>query len=84
MKTMKRAMRRGQLVRMKGKAERLYPGQCSGKLANNLTPCSCAMCGNPRRYERQATLQERRLRAQSRRNASSDAVADPPREEAAP
>jgi hypothetical protein len=61
MKSMKRARRRAAHLRMKRKAKRLYPGQCPGKLANNLTPCSCAMCGNPRRFWRERTLQERRL-----------------------
>ena len=70
MKTMRRAKRRGRLLRMKRKAKRLYPGQCAGRLANNLTPCSCPMCGNPRRYWLELTLQERRLLTGRGRRAS--------------
>lgn len=50
-----RAERRRALARMKAKARRVYhwvsPEQAI-KLANHLAQCSCAMCGNPRRYRK--------------------------------
>jgi hypothetical protein len=32
-----------------------------GKIAHARTPCSCWMCGNPRRHLRERSVQERRL-----------------------
>ena len=41
---MSRDLRRHHRERMKAKARRLYPGQNPGRLADNLTPCSCFFC----------------------------------------
>ena len=30
------------------------------RMRDNLKPCSCPMCGNPRRYWHEPTIQERR------------------------
>ena len=38
---------------------------------DNLKNCSCWMCGNPRRYEGKATLQERRLLEAARDEAET-------------
>ncbi len=61
-----RAYRRHQLERVK-RLVRLYYGGVHrsdprrlGGLAHTRTPCSCWMCGNPRRYRRELTLQEQR------------------------
>ncbi|MGI9190252.1 MAG: hypothetical protein ACR2F9_08930, partial [Longimicrobiaceae bacterium] len=55
-----------QTARIKCRVERYYGGYARhderhrGKLAQARTPCSCWMCGNPRRYRGELTLQERR------------------------
>ncbi|GGD74627.1 hypothetical protein [Caballeronia grimmiae] len=66
-KSTKRALRRHHLARVK-RARRFYfcgdlslEGNAVGKLAHTATPCSCFMCGNPRRYFLELTIQERRL-----------------------
>ena len=72
-KTTKRAERRHHLRRMKAKAKRIAIHQANhdpeyedeilaGWLhhANHLACCSCSACGNPRRYDGEPTLQERR------------------------
>ena len=67
-KTKKRALRRAHLRRMKEKAERIFvPSGMSAAnahhMANHLKICSCAICGNPRRYakgQERFTIQERR------------------------
>lgn len=67
-KTKKRALRRAHLRRMKAKAEQIFVpyGKSAAharQLANHLKICSCAMCGNPRRYakgEERLTIQEKR------------------------
>lgn len=51
----KRRLRRHHLRRMQKKSERIYGTR---KFANHLKPCSCWMCGNPRKYEREKTRQE--------------------------
>jgi hypothetical protein len=58
----KRSRRRADLARMKAKARKLYPHDHQAKAADYLAVCSCAMCGNPRRYEKseRLTMQERR------------------------
>lgn len=57
------ARRRNDQSRMKAKARKVYwynkPGG-GEKLANHLKACSCWMCGNPRRYFGELTIQERR------------------------
>ena len=56
MKDMSRALRRHHAVRVK-RARRFYFGidnstdaRVIGMLLHTPTPCSCWMCGNPRRY----------------------------------
>lgn len=46
-----RAIRRHHKDRMRAKARRLF-ADCSRpeKYADNLTPCSCETCGNPRKW----------------------------------
>ena len=57
----KRARRRRDLDRMKVKARRLYPDQPrAARYADHLAVCSCYACGNPRRYWRELTAQEKR------------------------
>ena len=64
-----RAYRRHHLARMKCRVAGYYGGYARhnprdrGRLARTRTPCSCAMCGNPRRRSGKATLQERRAAA---------------------
>lgn len=61
-----RAFRRHQLARIKRRVQGHYGGYAqgdprhTGKLARTRTPCSCWMCGNPRRSFGEPTLQERR------------------------
>ncbi|WP_085552125.1 hypothetical protein [Azospirillum agricola] len=59
-KEMKRARRRQDRARMLARAKRYYPGQRHQRLADNLASCSCWMCGNPRRWHGEVTMQERR------------------------
>lgn len=66
MKDMKRALRRHHAARLKA-ARRFYWGRdirhdakLIGKAIDTPTPCSCWMCGNPRRYGNELTCQERR------------------------
>lgn len=58
----KRARRRRDLARMKAKALRVRPyrgATLAIKQAEHLAACSCWMCGNPRRFTGERTLQER-------------------------
>ena len=61
-----RAYRRHHAERVKQRVTRYYSGYARGnarhigRLARTRTPCSCWMCGNPRRYFDEPTLQERR------------------------
>ena len=58
---MKRARRRHDRARMVARAMRVYPwAKAPQKLADNLAVCSCWMCGNPRRWWYELTMQERR------------------------
>lgn len=68
---MTRDRRRHDLARMKAKARRFkqetgirfHDGtdlRLAEKMANHLADCSCYMCGNPRRYWGEVTIQERR------------------------
>ncbi len=67
-----RAWRRHHAWRMKRRVEVYYGGYARGKprprgrLARTRQPCSCFMCGNPRRYWREVTLQERRVPGEDR------------------
>lgn len=67
---MKRALRRHHKERMKRKADRIfntinYSGfigemdkEMLSRLADNLKPCSCYVCGNPRKWWGEVTFQE--------------------------
>lgn len=55
-----RARRRTDAARMKAKARRIYPHDKQGTAADHLAVCSCRMCGNPRRWWGDVTMQERR------------------------
>jgi len=57
---MSRSQRRADKRRMKAKARRIYPHDKNAKLADHLTPCSCYMCGNPRKHFGDKTMAERR------------------------
>ena len=65
-KSMKRALRRHHIARLK-RARRFYfwldwteNPVALGRLVHTATPCSCYMCGNPRKYFLELTVQERR------------------------
>lgn len=64
---MQRAQRRHHAARVK-KNRRFHWGQDMAerpqmwaRLVNTPTPCSCASCGNPRKYFGGCTVQERRF-----------------------
>lgn len=63
-----RSVRRHHEERIKRRVKEYYGGAFRGdarhvgRLAHTRTPCSCWMCGNPRRYEGEPTLRERRER----------------------
>ena len=65
-----RAVRRHHELRMKTKVRAYYDQhamrdvRAQGRLAHARTPCSCWMCGNPRRHFGDTTLQERRQSGQ--------------------
>lgn len=62
----KRERRRRDLWRMKAKARRIHPEKAKAAWwADYLAVCSCALCGNPRRYwkSERLTPRERRLPA---------------------
>ena len=62
-----RAIRRHHEQRNKRRVRDYYCGvfrqdeKHIGKLSHTRTPCSCFMCGNPRKFERQVTMRERRV-----------------------
>ncbi|REF02454.1 hypothetical protein C7418_1263 [Cupriavidus plantarum] len=60
-----RAYRRAQVVRLKAKRRSYHGGANSdrelGRWVWTAAVCSCWMCGNPRRYFRERTIQERRF-----------------------
>lgn len=63
-KNTKRALRRHHLNRMKAKASKVYwwhEPERAAKWANHLAACSCYMCGNPRKWWNESTMQERRF-----------------------
>lgn len=67
MKNMKRSLRRHHAARLK-KARRFYWGRdirqdakALCKIVDTPTPCSCWLCGNPRRTVNEVTWQERCL-----------------------
>jgi len=62
-----RAIRRRQQRKAKRQAVKILKGwharitpEGIGKIASSKTPCSCAMCGNPRKYFKAKTMQELR------------------------
>lgn len=61
-----RGFRRHQQARVKARVRRYYYGWAGssartlGRTARTRTPCSCWMCGNPRRTQGEITAQERR------------------------
>lgn len=64
----KRAERRAHNQRIVERAKRLFQGPLRGRnleyahrVADNITNCSCWMCGNPRRHLKERTLAERKL-----------------------
>ncbi|PWC48404.1 hypothetical protein [Azospirillum sp. TSA6c] len=60
-KDMMRARRRHDRARMVAKVRRILPwADVPQKVADNMAVCSCWMCGNPRRYRIELTIQERR------------------------
>ena len=59
-KSSKRALRRLQKARVKAKARRVYPHDRQAKSADHLAVCSCWMCGNPRKWYGETTMQERK------------------------
>lgn len=75
-----RALRRMHSARIKRKVVSYYdgwartsdfPGRILGLLVATRTPCSCWMCGNPRRYMHEATMQELRAFGRVRRFSRS-------------
>ena len=59
-----RAFRRHHEERIKRRVRRYYGGYAAerprhlGRIAHSRQPCSCWMCGNPRRHVGERTLQE--------------------------
>jgi len=64
-----RAGRRAATTRIKRRVAGYYGGYARGdarhigRLTQTRTPCSCPMCGNPRRHFGTPTIQEQRSRA---------------------
>lgn len=61
-----RAYRRAQIARLKAKRRRYYNGARDerelGRWVWTATVCSCWMCGNPRRFSGERTVQKRRAK----------------------
>ena len=61
---MKRALRRHHRERLKNKRKHHWGRNLTDEeragAVDTPTPCSCYMCGNPRRYFNELTIQERR------------------------
>jgi hypothetical protein len=55
-----RARRRHATARMKRRAKEIYPHMTPGKAADHLAMCSCAGCGNPRRFYGEETISEKK------------------------
>ncbi len=61
-----RAQRRHHASRIKHRVRQYYGGYAKdkprhlGRIAHTRQPCSCWMCGNPRLYTGECSLQERR------------------------
>jgi hypothetical protein len=76
----RRALRRTHAARIKRSVVGYYdgwarasncPDRVLGRLVATRTPCSCWMCGNPRRYLREPTMQEFRAFGRRRRFSRS-------------
>jgi len=67
-----RALRRHHKGRLKRRVGDYYGGyarsdaRATGRLVHTRQLCSCWMCGNPRRYLGETTLQERRAESAAR------------------
>lgn len=67
MRAPKRSIRRHHQERLRKKRQVYYDGYAKddkrelGILVDTPTVCSCWMCGNPRRYFGELTIQERRM-----------------------
>lgn len=76
-----RAIRRHHEHRIKRRVRRYYGGvhqhdpRRTGHIAHARALCSCPMCGNPRRWRGELTLQERRAAAALDAAALDDADA---------
>lgn len=61
-----RGIRRHHEGRVKSRVKSYYDGHAAGnprsvgRIAHTRRMCSCRLCGNPRKYFRQATIQEMR------------------------
>ena len=84
---MKRALRRHHKARMKRRAKRLYERIFRGvdierygnkeleHYGDNISVCSCWMCGNPRRFftgDEKITMQERKENVRSEMGGNTD------------
>lgn len=65
----KRAFRRFEERKKKVKARKIYPHDPKARLANHLKACSCWMCGNPRKFFKDKTIQEKRFEESIKKNA---------------
>ncbi|MEY8688850.1 MAG: hypothetical protein AB9M53_03080 [Leptothrix sp. (in: b-proteobacteria)] len=88
MKCDRRSVRRHHISRLK---QRWRARQCGktaahepqdlprriGLRVNTAAPCSCALCGNPRRYFSELTVQERRASLADRIDADDDPPQEP-------
>lgn len=63
-----RGIRRHHEERVKARVKSYYGGHSAGdarrlgRIAHTRTPCSCRMCGNPRKFWKAETIQELRAR----------------------
>ena len=61
MKDTQRALRRVQKEKKKKISSKIYSGdRIPSKYADHLKACSCSMCGNPRKFYKEKTIQEKR------------------------
>lgn len=61
----KRSLRRHHYIRIKNKRRTYWWNNVEspreGFVVDTPTPCSCYMCGNPRKYFKEKTLQEKKF-----------------------
>lgn len=60
MQNKSRALRRHHSQRMKRKAIKVFPHDKEGRRRDYLSVCSCPACGNPRKWFKEKTMQEKR------------------------